>query len=57
MADAIKDVTGESSELISGDKGEFTIWVDDGKVADKIDGEFPEDVDCVRAVEAALQSA
>ena len=54
MADAIKEATGESSELISGYKGEFTIWVDDTQVADKIDGEFPEDADVVSAVTAAL---
>ena len=54
MADAIKEASGESSELISGNKGEFTIWVDDVQVADKIDGEFPEDADCVSAVQAAL---
>jgi predicted Rdx family selenoprotein len=56
VAAAIKKSTGEASALISGNKGEFTIWVDDTQVADKIDGEFPEDASCVRAVESALRS-
>jgi hypothetical protein len=54
VADTIKEATGESSELISGHKGEFTIWVEDAQVADKIDGEFSEDADCINAVSAAL---
>jgi len=54
VADAIKDATGEATELISGNKGEFTVWVDDAQVADKVDGEFPEDTDCLSAVQAAL---
>ena len=54
MAAAITKATGESVELISGDRGEFTVWVDDQKVADKIDGDFPGDGDCVDAAAAAL---
>jgi predicted Rdx family selenoprotein len=54
VADAIKEVTKEATELVSGNKGEFTVWVDDVQVQDKIDGEFPEDGDCVAAVQAAL---
>lgn len=54
MAAKIEEATSEVSDLVSGNKGEFTIWVDSVQVADKIDGEFPEDADCVRAVQAAL---
>lgn len=54
MADAIKKATGLDTKLQSGNKGEFTVWVDGSRVSDKIDGEFPEDGDCVKAVQAAL---
>jgi len=57
VADAIKERSGLETVLESGHKGEFTVWVDDHKVADKVDGEFPEDSDCVDAVQAALQPA
>lgn len=41
MAASIKDATGISAELVRGNSGEFTIWLDDKLVAEKTMGMFP----------------
>lgn len=52
MADIIYEDTKESSELVVGDRGELSVWVDGYRVADKTDDGFPESV--VAAVKKAL---
>ena len=54
MADLIKEDTGESTELVQGNRGELTIWVDGRKVAGKDALGFPAEQDVVDRVRAAL---
>lgn len=54
MAAEIKRETGLDAELKVGGSGEFTIWVDDKKVAEKKMGVFPDPAAVVAAVKAAL---
>lgn len=54
MAAAITTATGVPVDLVSGDRGEFSVWVGDRVVSKKtIDG-FPEPAEAVIAVQAAL---
>jgi len=43
---------GISAELVVGDSGEFTVWVDDTKVGEKRLAQFPDPKDIVEAVRA-----
>lgn len=43
-----------TAQLVEGDRGEFTVWVDGQKVAEKGLFRFPSDADVVRAVRRAL---
>jgi hypothetical protein len=43
VADLIKRELGVESELTEGDRGEFTVWVGDRKVAEKGWVRFPSD--------------
>ncbi len=55
MAAQLKQDLGVEAELVVGSSGEFTVWVDDKKVAEKSWGRFPEPgavVDAVRASKA-----
>lgn len=54
MAALIKQDRGLDAELVPGNRGEFTVWVDDRKVAEKSRSGFPSDGDLIRAVRAAL---
>lgn len=55
MAEELKRELGLDAELIPGDRGEFTVWVDRRQVASKHhDGEFPSGDEAVQAVRAAL---
>ena len=45
---------GVGAQLVVGDPGEFTVWVDDQKVADKQQGRFPDPNDVIDAVRAAI---
>lgn len=54
MAALIKQDSGLDAELVPGDRGEFTVWVGDRKVAGKSRSGFPADGDLIRAVNAAL---
>lgn len=54
MAAAIEEATGRPVKLVSGNRGEFTVWVGDRKVAAKTFDGFPEIDDAVAAVKAAL---
>lgn len=53
MAAQLKQVLGVDAELIIGNSGEFTVWVDATKVAEKSWGKFPEPDAVVAAVKAA----
>ena len=54
MAALIKDKLGLEVELIRAGGGEFTVWVDDRKVAAKSYDGFPEDQECLTAVQQAV---
>lgn len=52
MAARFKKQYGVETQLTSGGRGEFTIWVDGAKVFDKAaHGDFPSDDEAVQAVE------
>lgn len=57
MAAELKQQTGLDTELVVGDSGEFTVWLDGQKVAEKRLGRFPEPKDVVAAVNALRGSA
>lgn len=54
MAAQLKQDIGLDAELVVGSSGEFTVWLDDRKVAEKRFGQFPSPQDVVAAVRAAL---
>lgn len=54
MAALITAATGRPVDLEGGDRGEFTVWVDDEVVAKKTLMGFPDEDEVVRRVEAAL---
>ncbi len=56
MAAQIKKDLGLDATLEIGNSGEFTIWVNGAKVAEKSAGRFPEARDVVAAVRAATAS-
>jgi len=53
VAAQLKKDLGVDTELVVGSSGEFTVWVDGNKVAEKSAGKFPEPSDVVAAVRAA----
>ena len=54
MADLIKRDLGTEAELVEGDQGEFSVWVDGKVVAKKGWVRFPQDKQVLSAVEQAL---
>lgn len=52
MAAQLKQDLGLEAELVVGNSGEFTVWVDDRKIAEKSMGRFPE----AHAVVSAVKS-
>jgi predicted Rdx family selenoprotein len=50
VAAQLKQELGVTAELIVGTSGEFTVWVDDQKVAEKSWRGFPDPDDVVDAV-------
>lgn len=50
MAARLKSDLQLDAEIIAGDRGEFTVWVGDRKVAAKTAGVFPSDDAIVQAV-------
>lgn len=54
MAAAIEKATGQTVDLVSGNRGEFTVWVGDKVVSKKTFMGFPEPADATAAVVAAL---
>ncbi|MCS6884777.1 MAG: hypothetical protein RMM17_03590 [Acidobacteriota bacterium] len=55
MAALIKEELGLDTELESGDRGEFTVWVNSQKVAEKVGDSFPEDAEALAAVKNAIK--
>lgn len=56
MAARIEEELGVHCDIVPGDRGEFTVWVDDAIVARKTLDGFPEDSTCVQAVAKALEA-
>ena len=56
MAAVLKQSIGVDAQLVIGGSGEFTVWVDDQKVAEKKWGVFPAPEDVIDAVRAAAPS-
>jgi hypothetical protein len=54
VAALIKQETGIDSEVTPGNRGEFSIWVNDRKVAEKSATGFPTDREATDAVKTAL---
>ena len=54
MAELIKRELGIETELVEGDRGEFTVWVGDQVVAKKGWVRFPPDQKVLSAVKLAL---
>lgn len=54
MAAALKSTFGLDVTLTSGDRGEFTVWLDGKKIADKGRGEFPTEADVVAAARSLI---
>jgi hypothetical protein len=50
VAALIKQALGLDADLEAGSRGEFSVWVDDRKVAEKSSRGFPSEPDVVRAV-------
>ena len=46
--------SGMETTLKPGGRGEYTVWVDGAKVADKAGGDFPTEREVVAAVQAAI---
>jgi len=57
VAAELKKETGLESELVVGSSGEFTVWLDGEKVAEKRLGRFPEPNEVVAAIRALRPSA
>jgi hypothetical protein len=54
VAAQLKQELGLDTELVIGNSGEFTVWVDGAKVADKAGGAFPDPGAVVASVRAKL---
>ena len=54
MADLLKKELGVETELLAGDRGEFTVWVGDRVVSKKNWLGFPADEKVLEAVREAL---
>lgn len=54
MAALIKDKLGLDTDLESGNRGEFTVWVDGVKLAEKSRTGFPAESAIVETVRAAI---
>jgi hypothetical protein len=54
VAEKIENALGIKAKLIKGNRGEFTVWVEDKLVAKKGWIRFPSDQKVLEAVKAAL---
>lgn len=57
MAAEIKKATGIEPEVVEGNRGEFTVWVDQKKVAEKTTDGFPTDQEAVSAVREVVKGS
>jgi hypothetical protein len=57
VAAQLKEDLGVETDLVVGNSGEFTVWVDGAKVAEKKGGAFPEPTAVVTAVRATQPSS
>jgi predicted Rdx family selenoprotein len=55
VADLLKTELGVETELVAGDRGEFTVWVGDEVVARKNQSGFPEDDKVLEAVKETMK--
>jgi len=53
VAAKLKQDLGVETDLVVGGSGEFTVWIGDKKIAEKLQGRFPEPDAVVAAVRAA----
>jgi hypothetical protein len=56
VAALIKSTVGIQPELVEGGRGEFTVWVDHNRVAQKDAHGFPDDGDVLAAIQRAISS-
>lgn len=54
MAAELKRELGLDAQLVVGNSGELSVWLDDKLIAEKKQGQFPSPDDVVAAMEAAL---
>jgi len=54
VAAEIKKAVGIDADVVEGSRGEFTIWVDNQRVAEKTADGFPSDQDALMAVRRAV---
>jgi len=54
LAAEIKAALGVDSDLVEGDRGELTVWVDEERVAGKAEIGSPGERDVIEAVRRAL---
>jgi hypothetical protein len=54
VAALIKKETDLDTDLVEGDRGEFTVWVENSVVAQKGPSGFPDDEEVLSAVQRAL---
>jgi predicted Rdx family selenoprotein len=57
VAAQLRQALDVESELVTGNPGEFTVWIDGAKVAEKANGRFPEPDEVIAAVRARLTDA
>ena len=55
MAALIKQAVHLDTDLVPGGRGEFSVWVDDVKIAEKSRTGFPSDPALLAAVQASLK--
>jgi len=54
VAAVLEEQLGEKAELVEGNRGEFTVWVGEDRVAGKDATGFPSEQDVLAAVRNAL---
>jgi hypothetical protein len=54
VAEVLKQDLNVDTQLVEGDRGEFTVWVDGKKVIYKVGDDFPHENDVVSAVRKEL---
>jgi hypothetical protein len=54
VAEVLKQELNVDTQLVEGDRGEFTVWVDGNKVINKVGDDFPPENDVVSAVRKEL---